>query len=113
MPPKGNSGIWHDAPFLEDLALVMYEAAHHAGGLTPRVKNAVEETLRKLGHEVSWEAIRYVGLCACIFDTLGSKIPWLCKRCLSRLVERGLDKCRTRASSFTTVQRPASKARSS
>lgn len=62
MPSKGNPSIWHDAPFLGDLALVLYEAAYQTGGLTPRIKNSVEETLRQQGHEVTWEAIRYVGL---------------------------------------------------
>ncbi|EQL02149.1 hypothetical protein G6O67_001484 [Ophiocordyceps sinensis] len=58
MPSKGNPSIWHDAPFLGDLALVLYEAAYQTGGLTPRINNSVEETLRQQGHEVTWEAIR-------------------------------------------------------
>ncbi|KJZ80383.1 hypothetical protein HIM_00233 [Hirsutella minnesotensis 3608] len=58
MPPKGAPSVWQNAAFLTDVALVLYETAQQAGALTAANKQAIEETLRKMGHETSWEAIR-------------------------------------------------------
>lgn len=66
MPPKAGPSIWQDTAFLGDLALALYEAAHRAGGLSPPVKAAVEDALRKQGHETSWEAIRCVDFLPCV-----------------------------------------------
>ncbi|PHH65167.1 hypothetical protein CDD81_3298 [Ophiocordyceps australis] len=56
--PSKTTGVWDSVPFLTELTLLLYEAAHRSGGLTPAIKDAIAWELERAGHAVTWEAIR-------------------------------------------------------
>ncbi|KAH7157064.1 hypothetical protein EDB81DRAFT_411760 [Dactylonectria macrodidyma] len=59
MPGKpGGSTVWDKSDFLLELAVALFSAAQAGGAMNPGMRDAVIEHLTKMGHTVTWEAIR-------------------------------------------------------
>ncbi|KAF4961464.1 hypothetical protein FSARC_10173 [Fusarium sarcochroum] len=54
----GKSSDWDNADFLVDLVVALYTGAQSNKGLTPLVKEAVEEYLKTRGYTTSFDAVR-------------------------------------------------------
>ncbi|KAF5018882.1 hypothetical protein F66182_9130 [Fusarium sp. NRRL 66182] len=56
----GKSSDWENAEFLMDLTVALYTGAQANKGLTPVIKDAIEEYLRGRGYTTSFDAVRGV-----------------------------------------------------
>ncbi|XEV06534.1 hypothetical protein FSHL1_011821 [Fusarium sambucinum] len=56
----GKSSDWDNAEFLMDLVVGLYTGAQTNKGLTPAIKESIEEYLKTRGYTTSFDAVRYV-----------------------------------------------------
>ena len=54
----GKSSDWDSADFLLDLVVGLYTGAQTNKGLTPAVKDSIEEYLKSRGYSTSFDAVR-------------------------------------------------------
>ncbi|CAF3566174.1 unnamed protein product [Fusarium graminearum] len=56
----GKPSDWDNADFLLDLVVGLYTGAQTNKGLTPAIKESIEEYLKTRGYTTSFDAVRYV-----------------------------------------------------
>ncbi|KAJ0153506.1 Uncharacterized protein HZ326_4088 [Fusarium oxysporum f. sp. albedinis] len=56
----GKASDWDNADFLLDLVVGLYTGAQVNGGLTPPVKQSIEEYIKGRGYTTSFDAVRYL-----------------------------------------------------
>jgi hypothetical protein len=56
----GKPSDWDNSEFLMDLTLALYTGAQVNKGLTPAIKESIEEYLKSRGYSTSFDAVRYV-----------------------------------------------------
>ncbi|KAM0489715.1 hypothetical protein ACHAP8_012301 [Fusarium lateritium] len=54
----GKSSDWDNAEFLMDLVVGLYTGAQTNKGLTPAIKESIEEYLKTRGYTTSFDAVR-------------------------------------------------------
>ncbi|KAF6522186.1 hypothetical protein HZS61_013714 [Fusarium oxysporum f. sp. conglutinans] len=54
----GKASDWDNADFLLDLVVGLYTGAQVNGGLTPPVKQSIEEYIKGRGYTASFDAVR-------------------------------------------------------
>jgi hypothetical protein len=56
----GKASDWDNADFLLDLVVGLYTGAQVNKGLTPAIKDSIEEYLKSREWKTSFDAVRYV-----------------------------------------------------
>jgi hypothetical protein len=56
----GKPSDWDNSEFLMDLTVALYTGAQVNKGLTPTIKESIEEYLKSRGYSTSFDAVRYV-----------------------------------------------------
>ncbi|KAM0328933.1 hypothetical protein ACHAPQ_006977 [Fusarium lateritium] len=56
----GKPSDWDNSEFLMDLTVALYTGAQVNKGLTPAIKESIEEYLKSRGYSTSFDAVRYV-----------------------------------------------------
>ncbi|KAH6955171.1 hypothetical protein HG530_015851 [Fusarium avenaceum] len=54
----GKPSDWDNSEFLMDLTLALYTGAQVNKGLTPAIKDSIEEYLKSRGYSTSFDAVR-------------------------------------------------------
>ncbi|KAJ4136019.1 hypothetical protein NW768_003627 [Fusarium equiseti] len=70
----GKSSDWDNADFLLDLVVGLYTGAQTNKGLTPAIKDSIEEYLKSRGYSTSFDAVRCDFL---LFANVGKVAPCL------------------------------------
>ncbi|KAF4987321.1 hypothetical protein FGRMN_10446 [Fusarium graminum] len=70
----GKSSDWDNAEFLMDLTVALYTGAQVNKGLTPAIKESIEEYLKTRGYSTSFDAVR--ALAAYLLSSLALCFPF-------------------------------------